>query len=344
MMKKELDAVLITRRENYLYLSGFTGTSAFLIITPDDAILVTDFRYVEQAAKQAPEYEVVLYRGSVFNTFNDILKKKNIGKLAFEDSHLSVSVFNEYKKKLTVKQFVPLGKTMEELRVVKDAEELKIIRKAVKIADDAFMHILGYIKPGVMEVEIAAELEYFMKKQGATGASFETIAASGNRSSMPHGVASDKKTAAGDAITLDYGALYNGYCSDMTRTVFLGKPDGELEKIYKTVLASQLKALEGVKAGLSGSEIDSIARSHIEAAGYGDNFGHGLGHGVGLEIHEEPRLSMTSDTIMRDGMVVTVEPGIYVSGLGGVRIEDMVVVRKDDPEILTKSTKEMIIL
>jgi Xaa-Pro aminopeptidase len=342
--KCEADAVLVTKRANYMYLSGFTGTMAYLVITENRAVLITDFRYTEQAAGQAPEYDIVQYRGSILDALKGVIEDNKIERLAFEDFSMTVNSYTELREKLGIKGFVPFGRVIEELRQIKDEGEIRTIRRAVEIADETFKHILGSIRPGVAEVELAAEMEYHMKKLGASAPSFETIVASGKRASMPHGVASEKKLEAGDVITLDFGALYNGYCSDMTRTVFLGEPDKELARIYGIVLEAQLKSLEGVKKGKTGKEIDLIARQIIAGAGFGDNFGHGLGHSVGLEIHEDPRLSMTCGTKMRDGMVVTVEPGIYVNGLGGVRIEDMVVVKGDSPVVLTSSTKEMIVL
>lgn len=342
--KSEADAVLVTKRENYMYLSGFTGSMAYLVITDSKAVLITDFRYTEQAAGQAPEYSIIQYRGSITSALKEVLEDNKIEKLAFEDFSMTVSTYTELREKLGIKGFVPFGTAIEELRQIKDEGELGTIRRAVEIADETFKYILGSIKPGITEVELAAEMEYHMKKLGAVGPSFETIVASGKRASMPHGVASEKKLETGDVITLDFGALYNGYCSDMTRTVFLGKPDKELARIYGIVLDAQLKSLDGVKRGRTGKEIDLIARKIIADAGFGDNFGHGLGHAVGLEIHEEPRLSMTGVTKMKDGMVVTVEPGIYVNGLGGVRIEDMVVVKGDSPLKLTSSTKEMTVI
>lgn len=338
------EAVLITKRENYMYMSGFTGTSAVLFITESKAVLLTDFRYVEQAAVQAPEYEVIQFMGSFAGELNSLIEKEGIKKLSFEDNHLTFAEYGEYREKIKVSEFEPLGKVVEELRRVKDESEIARIKKAVRIADDVFTHILDFIKPGVAEVELAAEMEYFMKRQGAVGPSFETIVASGKRASMPHGVASEKKLETGDVITMDYGALYNGYCSDITRTVFLGKPDEELERIYKIVLDAQLKGIAAVRRDLTGKEVDSVARTAIADAGFGDHFGHGLGHGVGLEIHEEPTVSLRGNIALKDGMVVTVEPGIYVSGLGGVRIEDMVVVNGESPDILTTAPKEMIII
>jgi Xaa-Pro aminopeptidase len=344
MKLMDIDAVLITKRENYMYMSGFTGTSACLFITGQRAVLLTDFRYVEQAAVQAPEYEILKYSGSNFNALNHLIECEKVEKLSFEDRHLTFAEHAEFVSRLKVSVFSPLGGAVEELRRIKDASEIELIKKAVNIADNVFTHILKFIKPGVSEIELAAEMEHFMKRQGATGPSFETIVASGKRSSMPHGIASEKKIESGDVITMDYGALYKGYCSDITRTVFLGKPDNELERIYRIVLDTQLKGVAAVKQGITGKEVDTAARNVIANAGFGDNFGHGLGHGVGLEIHEEPMLSMRGVIELKDGMVVTVEPGIYVTGLGGVRIEDMVVVNGETARVLTSAPKELIVI
>ncbi|MDF2524763.1 MAG: peptidase, partial [Clostridiales bacterium] len=266
--QKGLDGALVTKRENYIYLSGFTGTSANLVITQEHAILLTDFRYVEQAEVQAPLFKIEKYQGNIVTALNEVLNSSGINSLGFEESYITYEKYNEFKEKLGVKEFVPLQGIIEKLRMFKDDYELDIIKKAVKIADDAFTHILPYIKPGVTEIEIAAEMEYYMKKAGAIGASFETIVASGQRSSMPHGVASDKKLELGDPITLDYGAYYEHYCSDMTRTVFLGQPKDEMKKIYNIVLEAQLKSSEGAAAGLLGKDIDLIARDIIYKNGY----------------------------------------------------------------------------
>lgn len=342
--KHKLDGVFITRRENYMYFSGFTGTSAFLVITENDAVLITDFRYTQQAGNQAPSFEVIEYKGSLVIALNEVLKSRDVGRLGFEDTHMTVDKYNEYKNKLTVREMASVGGWVDEIRQVKDSTEIKVMKRAMKIADDTFAHILKYLKPGVAEIEIAAEMEHFMRRQGASGPSFDTIVASGKRSSMPHGVASEKRLEMGDAVTLDYGALYNGYCSDITRTVFLGQPDPVLKKIYGIVLEAQELAIAGAKKGMVGKEVDLIARDHIAKAGYGDYFGHGLGHGVGLEIHEEPRFSPSGNIKMKNGMVITVEPGIYLPGVGGVRIEDVVVIRNDKPLNLTGAPKDLMVL
>lgn len=344
MRKDNIDAALVTERVNYMYMSGFTGTSAILFIDENRAALLTDFRYVEQAASQAPDYEIVQYRGGQFDELNRLIETDGIKTLSFEDSRLTYAQYSEYREKLKVSGFVPLGRTFEELRIIKDETEVDVIRQAVKIADNVFSHILEYIKPGVTEIELAAEMEHEMRREGAIGPSFDTIIASGLRASMPHGVASEKKIEAGDVITLDFGALYKGYCSDMTRTVFLGKPDPEIARIYNIVLGANQLGLDTVKCGMQGKDVDAVVRKFISDAGFGDNFGHGLGHGVGLEIHEDPTLSLRGDLVLKAGMIATIEPGIYVTGLGGVRIEDMVVIGEDNISILTASSKEMIVL
>lgn len=341
---KDVEAVLINKRENYFYLSGFTGTFAHLVISQDDAYLITDFRYTEQARNQASAYKVVECSGNSIDALNEIINKIGIKKIGFEENYLTYQIFTEYKNRFSASDFLPFGKEIGELRVIKDEVEIASIKKAVEIADEAFTHILKLIKPGVREIEIAAEIEYHMKKLGASGPSFDTIVASGKRAAMPHGVASEKVIEMGDIITLDYGCIYNNYCSDMTRTVFLGEPDKELIKIYEIVKRAQFQALASAHRGLKGKDIDSIARSIISESGYGANFGHSLGHGVGIEIHEEPRLSVRGEVVMENGMVVTVEPGIYVEDLGGVRIEDMIVINDQKPDVLTSSTKEIIIL
>lgn len=341
---KGIDAALVSRREDVIYLSGFTGSSGTLLISQKESRLVTDFRYVEQAAIQTPSYEVVQYRGALTGSLNDLIKKDGYKNIGIEEYYLTLERYEDYKANIQVETLLPMGNLISNLRMVKSTSEIEIIKKAVIIAENAFDHILSYIKPGVKELEIAAELEYSMKKQGAKGASFETIVASGVRSAMPHGTASEKVIEMGDAITMDFGCIYEDYCSDMTRTVFLGNPGEEMRKIYGIVLEAQLKALEGAHRGLAGKEIDGIARKIIAGNGYEKNFGHGLGHGVGLEVHEAPRLSPAGDIMMEDKMVVTVEPGIYIHGLGGVRIEDMIIINSDAPEVLNKASKDIIII
>ncbi len=339
-----VEGALITKRENYMYLSGFTGTSANLIITADKAYLLTDFRYMEQSARQAPLFEIVQHKPDINDTVSEILSSEALRAFGFEDQAVSYASYAVYGKKFKNTELKGIGAIVDELRSIKDEQEIEIINRAVIAADEAFKHVLPLIRPGITELDVAAELEYKMKKSGASGPSFETIVASGLRSSMPHGVASEKRLELGDTITMDFGALYDHYCSDITRTVFLGQPRKEMVDIYNIVLEAQLTAEKGAVRGRTGKEVDKIARDIIYGKGFEGKFGHGLGHGVGLEIHESPRLSMGGDKVLENRMAVTVEPGIYVEGLGGVRIEDTIIIRDNNPQVLTQSSKELIIL
>jgi len=246
------------------------------------------------------------------------------------------------KENLCVDTWVPLKGDVDALRQIKSEEELEYLEKAEAIGDLAFEKILTILKPGMTELEVAAELEYQMKKAGAENFSFSTIVASGLNSSMPHAIPGEKKLEEGDFVTMDFGCTYKGYCSDMTRTVVLGKASEKQKEIYNTVLKAQLAALDAIKAGVTGKSVDKVARDIITEAGYGECFGHGLGHSVGLFIHEEPRLSPAGETVLEENMIETVEPGIYVPGFGGVRIEDMVAVTKDGCKNFTHSPKELI--
>ncbi len=261
--------------------------------------------------------------------------------LGFENRDMSVSDYTRFSSELAC-PMAGMDDMVEKLREIKDDEELKAIRKAASIGDRAFEHILGFLKPGVSERDIALEMEYLMKREGASRLSFETIVASGKRSSLPHAQPTGKKLEVGDFVTLDFGCIYDGYCSDMTRTVVIGSADSEQKKIYSIVLEAQKEALAALKAGLTGVEVDKVARNMIEDAGYGQYFGHGLGHSLGLDIHENPRVSFTSDEVLMPDMVVTIEPGIYIPDFGGVRIEDLVRVTVEGYENFCVSTKELL--
>jgi len=344
--ERHVDAAIIAGRPNTLYLSGFTGSTSFLLVGLDRAWLIVDFRYTIQAREQVFEgIEVVEQQESFFKTLNALLLENKLKHIGFEGNSLTVSEYEQMTKKLTHgKSFVNLGSMVVQLRQIKDADEIERISQAVLLGDKVFDHIVKFIKPGLKETEISAEMEYIMRKLGAKGPSFETIVAAGHRSAMCHGTASDNILKQGDALVLDFGVIYRNYCSDMTRTLFIGEPDPELKKIYGIVRKAQETVLESLVERMSGYEADKIARDIITKAGYGDAFGHSLGHGVGLEIHEDPRLSTKSEDILQNGMVFTVEPGIYVEGLGGVRIEDMVVFVDGKLRNFTTSTKDMIIL
>ncbi len=339
-------AAIVTKKENCTYLSGYTGSSAVLVISQENAALVTDSRYTEQASEQTRGiFKTVEFKGRIYPELAKALSETGVTDVLYEEYDMTCEEYAMLENECgSAIRFKHAGNLINRLRLIKDDNEVALIREAAAIADKAFMHILAYLKPGVRENEIAAEIEYFMKKNGASGQSFDTIIASGARSSMPHAEVSDRIMCVGDAVTLDFGALYKCYCSDMTRTVFIGKPPDVIHKIYDIVHEAQMNALEGAMSGKSGVEVDRIAREVISSYGYGANFGHGLGHGVGLEIHESPRLSEFSTDVMEDGMVATIEPGIYLPGEGGVRIEDMVVIRGNKPDVLTGSTKELIVL
>ena len=305
-----LDALVVTNLKNIRYLANFTGTTAALIITSDQAIFVTDFRYVQQASKQAPDFTLLQNKKEIFAEINDFLVAHKIQKVGIEADEMNVSTY------LRIKDFfgpevVPTQGLIEKIREIKDADELATMKKACEITDQAFSHILTFIKPGVTEIEVANELERYLKTLGASAMSFDTIIASGLRSAMPHGVASDKVIEEGDVVTLDFGCYYQGYSSDMTRTIAVGSIDPKLEEIYHVVLEAHNLVNQKAKAGMTGAELDAIARDYISEKGYGQYFGHSLGHGVGLDIHEAPGVNAKNDQPVEVGMVITNEPGIY---------------------------------
>ncbi|NRG46760.1 aminopeptidase P family protein [Bacillus sp. CRN 9] len=341
--KLGIDGFLVTSSYNRRYLSNFTGSAGVVLISNDKALFITDFRYTEQAGKQCQGYEVVQHTGSIPEKLASLVQQLGIKKLGFEQDHVTYSSYQTFDKAIDA-ELVPISGEIEKLRLIKDESEIKILKGAANIADAAFTHILNFIQPGKTEIEVANELEFFMRKEGATSSSFDMIVASGHRGALPHGVASDKVIEKGELVTLDFGAYYNGYVSDITRTVAIGQPDAKMQEIYHIVLEAQLRGMKGIKPGITGKEADALTRDYITEKGYGDNFGHSTGHGIGLEVHEGPGLSSKSDIVLEPGMVVTCEPGIYLPGLGGVRIEDDTIITKDGNENLNSSKKELIIL
>lgn len=336
---KDKEAFLISGKANIYYYSGFTSEDAALYISKEHKAIITDSRYTVQAAEQAKDFEA--YIGTVTN----FLENADEETIYFEEKYLSAAEYIALKNHFSGKKtFSGEQSDISEPRKVKSDEEIKKIAAAEALGDKAFEHILSFIKPGAREVDLALEMEFFMRKNGAQSLSFETICASGIRGSMPHGTASDKKIESGDFVTLDFGCVLDGYCSDMTRTVAVGSADKRLSEIYNTVLKAQKAAIEKIKAGEACSSMDAIARDIIKEAGFGEYFGHSLGHSVGLEIHENPNLSPRSKDTLKAGNVVTVEPGIYIPSLGGVRIEDVVAVTENGCINLTHSPKELIIL
>lgn len=339
---KQIDdntAVLLTDSANMYYYSGFTGEGC-VILTKTKKFILTDFRYTEQATKESSGFIIL----TKLSKMADNIKTMGILNMLFEDDTILYYDYKRYKNAFKGVKFTPhLGK-ISCSRQIKSQFEINKISKAASIADLAFEHIINYIKAGVTEIEIAAELEYFIKKRGATAMSFDTIIASGYRSAMPHAAASNKTINSGDFVVLDFGCVFDGYCSDMTRTIIVGSATDEQKRVYNTVKKAQELALKAIKENALCKDIDKTARDYIKTSGYGDNFGHGLGHSVGLKVHEQPSLSPKSEYKLLENMVVTVEPGIYIEGFGGVRIEDLVVITQNNCNILSKTPKDLMIL
>ncbi|MBQ9945081.1 MAG: aminopeptidase P family protein [Clostridia bacterium] len=340
------DAAVIFSEENRRYFTQFPSSDGVLLAYKDKAVFFTDSRYTEAAAKCIGD-EFVIDSSNLYEKLGKIFSENGVKKVAVEYDKLTLQGFEELKSKLPGIEFETsslLSDAIERIRIVKEDSEVEKIKAAQKIAEDAFSHILTFIKPGVTEKEISLELDFYMLSHGAEAVSFETIAVAGKNSSMPHGVPGEYKVQNGDFITMDFGATVDGYHSDMTRTVCLGEPTEKMREVYKTVLDAQNAGLSVLKDGISGVDADKAARDIIENAGYGKNFGHGLGHGVGVEIHEAPRLSPKAPHTLKTGHVVTVEPGIYLPGEFGVRIEDMAIITDDGCINLTSCPKELIIL
>ena len=345
-IRGKADAALIFSEANRFYFTGFAASDGVLLATAADAVFYTDSRYTEAAVRKLGE-RYVRDSAKLYEDLTAEFARQGIKTVAVENDRLTLAEFDRLREKLPDVSFVADGTLADvicELRGVKTDAEIEKISAAQRIAEAAFDHILGFIKPGVTEKEIGLELDYYMLGHGADGLSFETIAVSGVNSSLPHGVPSEKKIEAGDFITMDYGAIKDGYHSDMTRTVAVGFATDEMRLVYGTVLKAQLASLAVLKEGVSGYDGDKAARDVIKAAGYGDFFGHGTGHGVGVEIHEYPRVSPASKAILKAGHVVTAEPGIYLPGRFGVRIEDMALITKTGCVNLTHCPKELIVL
>jgi len=341
-----LDAVLLLNPDNRYFATGFHSSAGAVIATAKDAWFLTDSRYIEAATEAAAgRYHVLLHTAQ--HPMNDMIKailaEQNVSRVGGESTRLSYEEYVTYEQLLGVKM-IGCQDMLDELRAQKNPQELALMQKAQDITDEAFAHILTVIRPGMTEKQLAAELVYAMMIRGAEKVSFDPIVVAGHRSSMPHGVPSDNVICEGDFVTMDFGCMYGGYCSDMTRTVAVGYATEEMRKVYDTVLQAQLAGLAVSKAGVLGCDVDKAARDVIEAAGYGEYFGHGYGHSLGLEIHEAPYASPTGKKPMPLNCVCSAEPGIYLPGKFGVRIEDTAIFREDGVEILTKSPKELIIV
>lgn len=346
VLPENADGALITSDINRRYFTGMKSSAGMLLIFKECAYLIIDFRYIEKARNTVKNC-TVMEQENLTEQINSLMKKHNAKSLAVESMDMTLSRMSFLEKKFPDIEFIKsdeLSNNIYDMRTIKSAEEIEKIHKAQEIAEKAFDEILGFISLGVTEREIALKLDSCMLENGAEGLSFETIALAGANTSMPHGVSGNYKVKNGDFVLMDFGAVYDGYHSDMTRTVCVGQPSEKMGKIYDIVLKAQLEALKKVKSGITGSELDGYARDIIDESGYGDFFGHSLGHGVGMEIHEFPTASSKSETILKENMVVTVEPGIYLPGEFGVRIEDFVVVTENSHQNLTNCPKKLIIL
>ncbi len=345
MAEKNMDTIIILSDENRMYLSGYTGvdgsyneTAGMLIITKNDLILACDPRYDTQAEKEAPLYSIICYEKNFAEKLPEILKSVNASKIGFESERLTLNNYNAINKELKNAQvnieIIPDNDMLKNLRIIKDEYEIATIKKALKIAEESFLQLKKLIKPGMTEKQVAWTFEKIMRENGADALSFDVIMAGGKNSALPHAIPSNRKINNNEPLIIDFGVRLDGYCSDTTRTLIMGKPTDEFEKIYNIVFQAQKMAIEKIKPGVKASSIDKIARDYIDNTEYKGRFGHGLGHGVGIVIHEAPRLSRLDDSILEPGMIVTVEPGIYVPGWGGIRLENMIQVTNTGANVL----------
>lgn len=338
-----VDALLITNLNNVAYLTGFTGTNGQVLVTKTGAVFFTDPRYAARARALVRNAEIVLYESRLTEVLGDRLSHEDINRLGFEAATVTVAQRNDFGRRLEPADLVTTSGVVEELRRAKEPEEISLMKESARISDEAFTWVLDRVVPGATEREIALAIEVHMREAGAEAVSFEPIVGSGPQSAHIHHTPSERTFGKGDLILMDYGCRFEGYCSDLTRTVVLGGASDEQRALYDTVLAAQATGIGAVRAGALGADVDAAARRVIEVDGHGDAFGHGLGHGVGLEIHEAPRLARTSEDTLMTGDTVTVEPGIYLDGWGGIRIEDCVVVTPDGCEVLGRAPKEDLI-
>lgn len=336
-----LDALLITDIKNIRYLTNFSGSSGFLLVTGEKAIFVTDFRYKTQAEEEVRGLELRIEKEKIQDTVVKLIQEFGLETLGFEAQTLSFDLYKKISERLDGVELKPTTSFIEDLRVVKEEEEIESIRKSIGIAEEAFGNILKTLKPGLMEKDIAIALEYELRKEGSGPIPFDIIVSSGKRAALPHASSSEKRLEEGDLVIIDWGAQSDGYNSDISRTLILGNGSPEREKIYSIVLDAQKEAIKEIRPGISFSTLDAVARDFIKDAGYGEYFGHGLGHGIGLSVHEAPHISWQGEGILKEGMVFTVEPGIYIPELGGVRIEDIVLVKEEGAEVLTHLPKEL---
>lgn len=347
LSRKSVDAIFISQPENRFYLSGFEGSDGYLLITASESIIATDFRYVEQVKRQSPDYTLFQITGKISDWFVNLLNGLNISRLGFESGAVNFSLHTQLSEIISLRKLqldlVPLENVVENLRTIKEQEEIVLIRKAAEISDSAFDYVSDRLKVGMTEREIAWTLEKYMRESGSQSMPFEIIVAAGPNSALPHAQPSNRPVSESEPIVIDMGAKFGRYCSDLTRTICLGKPDDTFIKIYSIVQKAQEAAINNIQAGMPCIEADSFARNIIKDAGYYDMFGHGLGHGVGLATHDPaPHLSPLSNGMLADSMVFSIEPGIYLPEWGGVRIEDLVTLENGKVRLLSNAKKMMI--
>jgi Xaa-Pro aminopeptidase len=340
---QDIDAILISQPQNRRYLSGFSGSAGLLVITAERAVIATDFRYYEQVGREAPDFELAKIQSRAADLLPELLADLGVKRLGFESQHLTVEQLNSLSKATEGVAWLPLEDTVERIRAVKDEDEIGALRRSAALTDEAFAHMLDVIEPGMSEREAAWEIEAYMRSHGASKVAFDLIVAAGSDGALPHAQPGDQTIQAGMPVVVDIGCVLDDYCSDMTRTFCLGEPSPRYLEVWNVVLEAQEAAEARLRAGTSGVEIDAAARDLIVEAGYGDYFGHGLGHGVGLAVHEAPRASRLSEDTFEAGMSLTVEPGIYLPGEFGVRIEDLVIIGEDGIQILTNTAKRPVV-
>ncbi|OPX99977.1 MAG: putative peptidase [Syntrophorhabdus sp. PtaB.Bin047] len=336
-----LDGCVLKGMDNIFYLTGFRGSEGSLFVTRGDVVLVVDFRYMTHAREVTRDIHIEEMRPKR-DAIYDLCTKYRISKLGFDGAHVPYNVYKSWAENLVGISLVPMSNAIEEVRRAKEPEEISAIMAAIEAATKAFTDVLGLVKPGSTEKEIADELDHAMRRRGATGPSFETIVASGPRGALPHAEPSDRRLGEGETVIIDYGAAVAGYCSDETVTVCLGEIPDKLSEIYTIVNDARKLGIEKARAGTSIAQLDSIVRGYIEEHGYGDFFRHGVGHGVGIAVHEAPGINSVARGILEENMVVTIEPGIYLPNIGGVRLEDMVLITEDSPRVLTHIRKDII--
>lgn len=344
LQERDLDGLLITHLPNVRYLTGFSGTNGLCLMGSHQAYFLTDFRYEHQSHEEVKGMRIAIAKNSLFEELEKKKLLRGMRRVGVEGNYLPYAEYQKLKTTFKRVRFIPQADLVESISAIKDEREIELITKAARISDRVFQEVLELLRPGIREVEISAEISYLHKTSGGERDAFETIVASGPRGALPHGVASEKKIRKGEFVTLDFGCVYRGYCCDITRTVAVGEPGRRLREVYRVVYNAQVNAIEAAKAGVVAKDLDKVARGYISKKGFGKYFGHSLGHGIGLQIHEPPRISSQSNYKLQQGNVITIEPGIYLPGIGGVRIEDDVVVMNGKSLVLNKAPKELIIL